>query len=236
MDELHLPEIVKMREPLVGEERVVKNTVTTGEAKIVTGRFGNSSRDKRRAVELRQRRLNTKFSGGKVNGSRSEGKTHNTRRRNDAIGLPNIGSSSGRGNARNIKIEADGFGVKKTRQRRVRRDARGGDTISYVYSKSLEDENCMAFLRNCMDFEKDLTNSQRSSAFDKKPYGLPSLKASAEFINDRTATLNCEDYHEKIFEERKMSWNGWRASEGTDEDVSNDTNYDSADCSTGNER
>lgn len=194
MNRLHLPEIENLHDNSVGGTWIANKNLTTGQVSVTTTRNGNSSRNKRRSVVQEQvtwrkrekveksRRVSTKKLGGKVRNTRSEGKNQIVQKRNEIIGFPNIGSSAG-ARTKN-KSDFDGLGPKRSQRWKVRGDDQG-DTISYVYSKSLKDKNCMAFLRNGIDFENGAKNYRRpsGSAADKKPYGLPSLKTSGEFAD-----------------------------------------------------
>lgn len=248
MDRIHLPAIVELRAPFESGRGLVKNDLTTEE---VATRSTNRTRRKgakdktglnldqdttitRKKIGIladKQRRLNTKFtvSGGKIKtNSRSEGKQQNARRRSEAaaaVGLPNISLSVGGSVSRTDNSNADRTGAaKKAKRCRV---SHNGDTISYVYSKSLKDENCMAFLRNRMEsVEKGVTSEPRLSASvidKKKPYGLPSLKANMECVDRREWITTSQD----SLANGDSLLNRWEVDD--DDAVSNGTNYDSSD-------
>ena len=235
MDEFHLPKIVKLREQSGG---CLGKSVTACEGKGSTaGRRQKgcrekrcedgtkSARKKRTSANERQRKTCCKKAASLGKSSRHEGKTQNNRKRYETIGLPKITTNT---EESTLKV-FDGFGVKKPR----RTKANNGDTITCVYSKSLQDENTMAFLRNGMEFEKDfnLNNEirEKRSSFDKKPYGLPALKPSEE-LNEKERLLR-EDSDGSLTETESLL-NAW---EVIDDEVSNGTTYDSTDCSTGND-
>lgn len=257
-DRVHLPAILKLREPFESGERLAKRDITISE-ETVTG-ASNCSNDinrprvkgrrdiktgigidqqtiakKRGSVLDRQRtKLSTKLTtishaaSKTERGSGSEGSKNrnfiNARRRNEAIsiGLPNISLTMDGDNVGNDNDSQRTAAKKPRRCRRVR--GVDGDTISYVYSKSLKDENCMAFLRNCSsESEEGVSTSclpQRSSASaidtTRKPYGLPSLKGNGECIDEKDdLTLTTEE---------ESLLNNWEM----DDDVSNATNCDSS--------
>ena len=252
MDRIHLPAIVKLRAPFEGGRGLAQKDITTEDAAT---RITNRTRvrkgakfDKTTGVNLdhqetaitrkigilaeKQRRLSTKFtvSGGKIkSNSRSECKHPRIRRTDAAIGLPNISLTIGGSASRNNSDAESRTTAKKAKRCRVRH---AGDTISYVYSKSLKDENCMAFLRNCnTEFDKGVRSEQRSSESDcgvidtKKPYGLPSLKANVECIADHDRREWVTTIGQGSLANGESLSNRWEVDDG----VSNTTNYDSSD-------
>ena len=241
MDGLHLPAIVELRER---SERcsggvMNKNNITQHERLALAGRRQTNS------VEKRRSRCNSKSTGKKrVNkdvpertsslkkttnsGKIVQPKTQNMRKRFENIGLPKITTS----NEENTLKSNEASGAKKARRTRLNK----GDTISYVYSKSLQDENTMAFLRNSVEFEKDLNTSHKDtgSSFErKKPYGLPALKLNEENEREKLVNNNRE-LNSSDASETESLLNAWEA---IDDEESNETtsSYRSTDCSTGND-
>ncbi len=236
MDSLHLPEIVKFRERSGRYLGSVNNDITQHERLALTGRRQTNSREKRRTTgenistkkkrtskDNRERKTSLKKTAN--TGKSIQTKTLNTRKQFENIGLPKITTN----NEDTLKSN-EACGMKKTR----RTKANKGDTISYVYSKSLQDENTMAFIRNNVDFERDFNvnyKDKRSSFDHKKPYGLPALKSSEEH-NQMGEILNRElDFSDAS--ETESLLNAWEA---IDDEASSDTTsaYNSTDCSTGN--
>ena len=238
MDGLHLPEIGQFREDSGRCLGRMNKNITQHEGLALTGRRQTNSGEKRRSINAskstKKKRTNNdnrerKTTSNKASntGKSVQPKTQNTR--NSNIGLPKITTNN---EEDTVKFN-ENSGAKKARRTKPGK----GDTISYVYSKSLRDENTMAFLRNSVDFEKDFNTScrdKRSSSDHKKPYGLPALKLSEGADVEREQFLNRElDFSD--CSETESLLNAWEAID--DEDSSNGTTstYHSADCSTGND-
>lgn len=240
MDGLHLPEIVHSRGRSGRCLSGVSKNITTGES--FTGRVQRSTREGRHSKNVEKstgkKRSSTSKREPKApsrkasnSGKNSvQDRSQNSRKRFETIGLPKITTNTelvdGTSNVR------DNSGAKKPR----RTKADKGGTISYVYSKSLQDENSMAFLRNSVDFEKDFNvnyKMDKKFSFDKKPYGLPALKLNEELIINEERFLGKDlENSDGSFTETESLLNAWEA---IDDESSNGTTYDSADCSTGNE-
>ena len=239
MDGLHLPEIVSFREQsgrCLGS--VNKNITTHKRLELTSGRQTNSG-EKRRSIDKnkssRKKRTNNgnrelKTSLKKISNvekTRTQPKIQNTRKHeHENIGLPKITT-----NNEDIRIKAsDGYGIKKTRRRKHEK----GKTLSYVYSKSLQDENSMAYLRNNVDFEKDFNTNikdKRSSLEHKKAYGLPALKTNEESNEQEQFLSKDPEFSEASCSETESLLNAW---EEIDDEDSNDTSstFHSTDCSS----
>lgn len=239
MDGLHLPAIVELRERsgrCLGS--VMNKNITQHERPALTSRRQTNSVEKQRSrgeskstrkkrgnqdISERQSSLKKATNSGKI----VQAKTQNTRKRFENIGLPKITTN----NEENTLKSNEASGAKKARRTKLNK----GDTISYVYSKSLQDENTMAFLRNSVDFEKDLNTNHKDkgSSFDcKKPYGLPALKLNED--NEQEQFVNSRELNLSDASETESLLNAWEA---IDDEESNETtsSYRSTDCSSGND-
>lgn len=173
MDSFHFPEIVDLCEP---SGTVLKGTKRNGvsyERKSNASRYLNKTGKRRlhNSEKSRGKRTNHEHTLHKTS-LNSGKKSLKAFKQFDPIGLPKISPNI-------VKEEAKSKGTAKKCKRSKQAE---GDTISYIYSKSLLDENTMAFLRNMMDVDRDgnhLVNKDinRSNLIEhKKPYGLPALK------------------------------------------------------------
>lgn len=234
MDSLHLPEIIQFREK---PERCLESVnITKQDGLPLTGRRQTSTKEKRRSnvqnTPARKKRLihNTNREGNanlyKASNTQksTQPKTQNVNKRCENIGLPRI----------TINDEVRRFmPIENCEAKKARTKLVLGETISYVYSKSLQDENTMAFLRNSFDFEKDLNvnfGNKKSSFERKKPYGLPALKSNDPESDEKKDFLS-RDFSDDS--ETESILNAWEAID--DEDACNNSAYHSTDCSTGNE-
>ena len=235
MDGLHLPEIVRERSGRFSDS--MNKGITQHERLALTGRRQTNSREKRLTTgetkSTKKKRANndsrehsTSLNKASNAAKSARSKTLNARKRFDNIGLPKITTN----NEENTLKSSQASGVKKARKTKPDK----GDTISYVYSKSLQDENTMAYLRNS-DFERDFNINCRNKKSDcdrKKPYGLPALKPS-EGSNEKEGFLGKElDFSDGS--ETESLLNAWEA---IDDEASSGTisEYRSTDCSTGND-
>ena len=235
MDGLHLPQIVRERSGrFLGS---VSEDITQYERLALAGRRRTNTTEKRRATgenkSTRKKRTNndnrehtTSLNKASNTTKSAQSKTPNTRKRFDNIGLPKITTN----NEENTIKSSQASAVKKARKTKSKK----GDTISYVYSKSLQDENTMAFLRNS-DFERDFninSRNTRSNCDNKKPYGLPALKPS-EGIHEKEGALLGKELDFSDGSETESILNAWEA---IDDEASSGSvsEYNSTDCSTGN--